>query len=142
MRGGHARASLGSLAATGDAAGRREAAREGALEVVISRILQGGVLVSAAIIVLGVAMWAARGDAGYPPAGYPSSPAAVLAGALEARPAAVIQVGLLVLLLTPVVRVAASVAVFAVQRDRVFTLMTLVVLALLMLGLLAGGVGG
>lgn len=112
------------------------------MEVVISRILQGGVLVSAAIIVLGVLLWAARGDAGYPPEGYPSSPAAVLAGALEARPAAVIQVGLLVLLLTPVVRVAASVAVFAVQRDRVFTLMTLVVLALLMLGLLAGGVGG
>lgn len=142
MRGGHAPASLGSLAATGDAARRREAAREGVLEVVISRILQGGVLVSAAIIVLGVVMWAVRGDAGYPPSGYPSSPAAVLAGALEARPAAVIQVGLLVLLLTPVVRVAASVAVFAVQRDRVFTLMTLVVLALLMLGLLAGGVGG
>lgn len=142
MKGGQAPASLGALGAARDATRRREEARDGTLEVVISRILQIGVLAAAAIIALGVSLWAVRGDTGYPASGYPSRPAEVLTGTLEGRPAAVIQAGLLVLLLTPVLRVAASVAVFAAQKDRVFALVTVVVLTLLVLGLLLGGAGG
>ncbi len=129
------------LAGRSEAAQRRARPADDRLEVVISRILQTGVLVAAAILLLGVAAWIGRGDAGYPPPGYPTRAGEVLAGLREGRPAAVLQAGLLVLLMTPVVRVAASAVVFWVQGDRLFTALTLAVLGLLALGLALGGAG-
>ena len=51
-------------------------------------------------------------------------------GALQ--PVAIAQLGLLVLLATPVVRVAASVAGFALEGDRLYSAITLVVLLILL----------
>jgi uncharacterized membrane protein len=55
------------------------------------------------------------------------------AAALSGR--GLIQLGLLVLMATPVARVALSLAVFSLQRDRIYVAVTLVVLALLLLSL-------
>ena len=143
VKGGQAPTSAAGLsAAAGQAAGRAARAREDRLEVIISRILQLGVLVSAAILVVGVALWALRGDSGYPPPGYPTRLADVARGLAELRPAAVVQAGLLVLLATPVIRVATSVVVFWTQGDRLFTVLTLTVLTLLVLGFALGSAGG
>jgi uncharacterized membrane protein len=49
-----------------------------------------------------------------------------------------IQLGLLLLIATPVARVAFSVAAFAIQRDRLYVVVTLIVLAVLVYSL-AGG---
>ncbi|MFN3286535.1 MAG: DUF1634 domain-containing protein [bacterium] len=57
-------------------------------------------------------------------------------------PTALVQVGLLVLILTPVLRVAATVVFFAAERDWPFVAITSTVLALLSLGLLGLGVEG
>jgi uncharacterized membrane protein len=46
-----------------------------------------------------------------------------------------IQLGLLVLMATPVARVALSLVVFSLQRDRTYVVVTLIVLALLLLSL-------
>ncbi len=46
-----------------------------------------------------------------------------------------IQLGLLVLMATPVARVALSLVVFSLQRDRTYVAVTLIVLALLLLSL-------
>ena len=46
-----------------------------------------------------------------------------------------IQLGLLVLMATPVARVALSLIVFGVQRDRTYVVVTLIVLGLLLLSL-------
>ncbi|MEW6045060.1 MAG: DUF1634 domain-containing protein [Bacillota bacterium] len=125
--------------ATAEPVARRRGEAAGLeMEVVISRILQLGVLAAAAVIGLGVLLWIVQGNTGYQAAAYPTRVGDVIAGALQGRPAAVIQAGLLVLLLTPVFRVAASVAIFAAQRDRTFTLVTLAVLALLVGGFLLG----
>ena len=51
-------------------------------------------------------------------------------GILE--PLAIVQLGLLTLLATPVVRVAASVVAFASEGDRLYTAITAVVLAILL----------
>lgn len=140
MRGGQARVPAGSVIEAGSEAGRHQKRAGGLeMEVVISRILQLGVLAAAAIMGLGVLFWIGRGDTGYPAAEYPTRVGDVIAGAMAGRPAAIIQTGLLVLLLTPVFRVAASVAIFAAQGDRTFTLVTLAVLALLVVGFLLGG---
>ena len=53
---------------------------------------------------------------------------------LDAR--CVIQLGLLLLIATPVARVAFSVFAFAKQRDWTFVVITLIVLGLLLYGLL------
>jgi len=48
------------------------------------------------------------------------------------EPLAIAQLGLLVLLATPIARVAVSVVAFALERDRIYTAITLAVLAILL----------
>ena len=55
-------------------------------------------------------------------------------GALE--PAAIVQLGLVTLLATPVARVAASVVGFALERDRLYTAITATVLLILLTSIL------
>ena len=50
----------------------------------------------------------------------------------------IIQLGLLILIATPVARVAFSVVAFALERDRLYVVVTLIVLAVLVFSL-AGG---
>ena len=52
---------------------------------------------------------------------------------------AIVQLGLLLLIATPVARVAFTLVAFAIQRDRMYVLVTTIVLALLLYGLLFGG---
>lgn len=54
-------------------------------------------------------------------------------------PVAVLQLGLLLLILTPVVRVTVTVVLFALQRDWIFATISGLVLALLTLGLAGFG---
>jgi uncharacterized membrane protein len=51
------------------------------------------------------------------------------------EPAALCQLGLLALLATPVARVAASVIGFALERDRLYTAITLAVLTILLISI-------
>ncbi len=63
----------------------------------------------------------------------------IVADALALRSPAIIQLGLLLLLATPIARVVLSLVAFAVQRDRLYVAITALVLAALLFGLLAGG---
>jgi uncharacterized membrane protein len=51
------------------------------------------------------------------------------------------MLGFLILVMTPVLRVAVSTLVFVYQKDRMFTVITLVVLGILLLSYLLGGIG-
>ncbi len=108
------------------------------MERVIGGVLRVGVLLSAALILAGAVAHLARhaGDPlnlhvfrGEPPAlrgvGGSSRESLALEGS------SVIQLGLFVLMATPVARVAFSVFAFAAQRDRTYVLVTLAVLAIL-----------
>ena len=71
-------------------------------------------------------------------AGVPAaltSPAAIVRGALALEPAALIALGLVVLILTPVARVAFALLAFAEQRDRLYVIFSLIVLSVLFIGL-------
>ena len=59
--------------------------------------------------------------------------------AVSLNPLGLIQFGLLLLIATPVARVAFSVAAFALQRDRTDVAVTLFVLAVVLLGLTREG---
>ena len=58
----------------------------------------------------------------------------IWSGLKDFQSIAVIQVGLLILLLTPVTRVALTLMLFLGDRDRVFAAITAVVLTILLLG--------
>lgn len=108
------------------------------IEDFIGLSLRIGVLLSSGVILLGLALVFATGGTGYPPGAYPVGVGAVLRGAASLRPFAVIELGLLLLIATPVFRVAASLVAFVLERDTPYVLITACVLLMLLLGLFAG----
>lgn len=107
----------------------------------IGWILQGGVILSAAVILLGMLLLPIR-PGGLSPErvlAFPQTLGQVAAGLLIVRPQAIITLGLLLLIATPIVRVAASVIAFAIERDRRYVLITIVVLLILLISLFFGG---
>jgi len=115
------------------------------VEIAVSRILRAGLLVAAALVVAGGVLYLARHGAETPHYGMFSgepelatSVPAIARAALDGSARGVIQLGVLVLLATPVARVAFSALAFAFQRDRLYTGVTLFVLAVLAYSLLGG----
>ena len=116
------------------------------LEQVIGRLLQYGVLLAAAVTLLGGVMLLVHHGAA--PASYSvfqGEPAhlrsltAIISGAFSGQATSIVQLGLLLLIATPVARVAFTLVAFALQRDRMYVVVTTVVLGLLLYGLLFGG---
>lgn len=110
-------------------------------ELVISQVLRGGVLLSAAIILLGVLLFylqfgASGGQA--PGAAFPHTLLGVVSGLSRGDPLAIIVLGLLVLLATPVVRVAVSIMAFGLERDWRYVAITSLVLLILLLSFVLG----
>jgi uncharacterized membrane protein YfcA/uncharacterized membrane protein len=109
-------------------------------ELIISGVLRGGVLLSVAII-LGGAAWffylTASGGLAHP--SFPDTLPAVWHGLLALDPPSIIVVGLLVLLATPVMRVAVSIIAFALEEDRTYVIITTLVLAILLFSIFGIG---
>jgi uncharacterized membrane protein len=119
------------------------------VETLISATLRIGVTVSVAIMFAGIVlMFAHHHDyfSSRPAVGeltnsrevFANSIGAVLRGVRELHGQSVAMLGILLLIATPVVRVAISVGLFAVQRDRRYVLITGLVLALLLTSLVTG----
>jgi uncharacterized membrane protein len=113
------------------------------IELMIGNLLRAGVLLSAAVISLGGILYLARH--GHATADYRTfqgelSPLRTLTGifhdALHLSGRAIIQLGLLLLIATPIARVIFSAITFARQRDYLYVAFTLVVLAVLTCSLL------
>jgi uncharacterized membrane protein len=127
------------LRAPRDAADREERVRQS--ELVISYVLRGGVILSAAIIALGSVLFYAReltSGGRFQPGSSPRTIGVVLAGVGRGDPIAIIALGLLVLLMTPVLRVVVSVITFALERDWLYTGITLLVFFILLVSFLLG----
>jgi uncharacterized membrane protein len=110
-------------------------------ELLISAVLRGGVLLSAAIIALGTAtfFWGAlTGHASANEGAFPHTVGDTLAGVGAGHPAAIIVLGLLVLLATPLLRIIVSAVIFARERDWRYVAITLLVLAILLLSFALG----
>ena len=113
--------------------------------MVVGTLLRWGVIVSASVVLIGAVGWLARN--GGAPRDYrhfhSEAPdlrtvSGVLAGAVHLSWAHVIQLGLLLLVATPVVRVIFTVFAFLEERDWMYMGITIVVLAILLFSL-AGG---
>jgi uncharacterized membrane protein len=121
------------------------------VELIISTTLRVGVITSIVIVAVGVVVSfvhhpdylrdrAELQRLTAPGAAFPHTLSDVTAGLREMRGQAIVAVGLLVLLITPVVRVAISVLAFLLERDHAFTIITVVVLVLLLLSFVLGRV--
>jgi uncharacterized membrane protein len=120
---------------------------------VISNLLRTGVLISFLLVVVGTLLSFVH-HPGYttstaelqrltrPGAAFPHRFPEVAQGLRAGRGQAVIAVGLLVLIATPVLRVAVSILAFWQEGDRKFVLITSVVLALLLASFFLGKAGG
>lgn len=118
-------------------------------ELLISITLRTGVTISVAVMLLGLVLTFAHhhdyfhsrpalGELTNSREVFANTTGAVLRGVRELRGQSIAMLGILLLIATPVVRVAISVALFAAQRDRRYVLITAVVLALLLTSLMSG----
>ena len=115
------------------------------VEQLIGRLLQIGVLLAGAVTLIGgLLLLKEHGSA--PPTfsafhGQPgnlTSLIGILRGVREGRSDSIVQLGIVLLIATPIARVAFTLVAFAIQRDRTYVFITLLVLVLLLYGLLLG----
>ena len=114
-------------------------------ERTLGRVLQTGVLAAGAIVLVAGAVFVAR-QGGDPASfgvfeGQPSSlsgPVAIISNLGSPNASTFIQLGLLVLIATPIARVVLSVYSFARLRDLMYVAFTMIVLAVLAFGLVSG----
>src|SRR2546421_12488415 len=113
------------------------------LEQLIGNLLRAGVFIAAAVVLLGGILYLAQHGAGHPD--YHSfhgqsselkSVAAVIKGAASLDSRSIIQLGLFLLVLTPIARVVFSAVGFALGRDYVYVVITVFVLAVLLVSLM------
>ncbi len=128
------------------------------IELMIAQLLRWGVIVSFVIVAVGVAAVFGLEQTGYseihlndvgsliqyhtehPP--FPNSLSEIFSGTLALKPYAIISLGLLVLIASPVMRVAVSILAFGLEHDWLYVLITAFVFAMLMLSFAIGEAGG
>jgi len=122
--------------------------RDRRIEIILGNLLRTGVLISAAVVLSGACVYLSRHA--HEPADYrvfrgePSeyrTIRGVIQIVMNGRGRGLIQLGLLLLIATPIARVAFSVAGFAIERDRLYVAFTLIVLTILLYSLLGSGIG-
>jgi uncharacterized membrane protein len=119
------------------------------MNAVIVKVLRYGVLISAIIIIFGMLELIAAsgnsdvlGSVAYNPDRIPHgnfdvSLSGLVAGLIGIQPYSLIELGAIVLIATPVSRVLISVFLFAAEGDKLYVMVTAVVLFLLLFSILA-----
>lgn len=104
-------------------------------ERLISRTLRTGVIVSAGLMIVGIAR-----ELVDPGASGVTDPLVIvssaLSGAVDSPGLAALSFGILALMLTPVVRVLAALVTFILERDRAYSLIAAAILAMFVLEIL------
>lgn len=115
------------------------------VEKILGTLLQTGVIISGAVVLVGGVLYILR--YGRVPVHYENfvaeraslrSATAVGKDALHGDGRAIIQFGLLLLIATPVARVLFSMIAFGLEKDRLYVVLTLIVLVILLLSLFGG----
>lgn len=113
------------------------------IENILGNLLRAGVLLSALVVLIGGVIYLLRH--GHSPVDFRAfrgEPAdlrdirGIVSGTLALRGRGIIQFGLLLLIATPVARVACSIFGFAQERDRMYVVFTVIVFAILLYSLI------
>lgn len=115
------------------------------VEQLVGSLLRIGVLVAAAVTVVGgIAFMIHHGSLTPDHSVFRGQPemlstlTGVIAGVSALEPAAIVQLGIVLLIATPVARVLLTLIAFAIQRDWMYVLISAIVLALLTYSLVVG----
>ena len=122
------------------------------VEPAVSHLLRGGVIASIAVVIAGLVLTfvhhpdyvssrPALGQLTAAEQPFPHTVSGVVEGIREGHGQAVVMLGLLLLIATPVARVALSIGIFAVQGDRLYLAITTAVLLLLIASFVVGAAG-
>ncbi len=111
------------------------------IELVIGQVLRIGVITSAIVILIGLALALVTGKTGYPTGVFPTSFSAIFQGTAALRPFAITMLGLFLLILTPVLRVVVSIYAFAKENDKLYVWITTLVLLILVIAMFIGYLG-
>jgi uncharacterized membrane protein len=112
------------------------------LEMILGALLRTGVALAAAVVAIGAVVYLARHA--HEVAGYGifhgqpdslKSLSAIAQAALGGSGSAIIQLGLLLLIATPIARVLFSAVAFVMERDYLYVFTTAIVLAVLLYSL-------
>ena len=119
------------------------------LEQMVGTLLRAGVLLSALIVLAGGVWWLAETGRSKPAYHeFHAGPAELrqVGGLVKSlahpRPEAIITWGLLLLIATPVARVALALVAFAMERDHTYVVATVIVLAILVYSMVLPFGGG
>ena len=114
------------------------------LDITLGHLLRSGVILSAAVVLTGGIIYLARHGGVHPEYGtFRGEPQSfrnlrgIGSGVFNGSGRSVIQLGVLLLVATPVARVAFSVYAFLRERDYLYVAVTLTVLALLLYSIFA-----
>jgi uncharacterized membrane protein len=119
------------------------------VDFAIALLLRIGVLLSVLVIAIGMFITFAHhpeyfssrpalGQLTSPGTHFPNTMVEVVNGVRSGKGQAIMMAGLLILIATPVARVALSVVIFIIERDRLFTAITSAVFAILMISFMVG----
>lgn len=118
--------------------GNRSNAEE--MEIIVSNFLKFGVYLSAIVVFIGLAMFLITGNSGYKANYYPTSPMEILSGLVSLKSYAIMLTGLLILIITPVMRVGISIIVFLKDKDFMYVGITSAVFIILIISFVLGKV--
>jgi uncharacterized membrane protein len=111
------------------------------MEIIMGRLLQVGVLLASFVMLAGGILYVRAHSGGIPDYRvFRSEPQAlrhiggVMSGVAAGDPAAIIQLAVLLLIATPVARVAFALVAFGIERDKLYVAVSALVLAVLLFG--------
>jgi uncharacterized membrane protein len=117
------------------------------VETIVANLLRAGVWLASGVVALGGIIFLVRHGRAMPQyARFVGEPfelrtvSGIIRGSATFHGRNIIQLGLLLLIATPVARVAFSVIAFALEHDRLYVVITLIVLAVLLFSLAGGHV--
>lgn len=118
------------------------------MEIVIGKLLRYGVLLSGAVTLLGGIIFLFRHAGSFPAyktfLGEPKEMTTlkgIFYGILEMRGKAIIQLGILLLIATPVARILFSIFAFILEKDYLYAVITLIVLIVIGFSITGGFAG-
>ena len=118
------------------------------MQSIIGWILRAGVAASMVLVIIGGAFFVYRHGHSIPDyshfKGVPyfiHNTDGIIAGALDLKGQAIIQLGIILLIATPVMRVAFSAIGFVLEKDYLYTAITLIVLLIILISMLTGRAG-
>lgn len=88
------------------------------IEVRIARVLSAGAVVAVALLLAGIVLMAVRGVAPDVPDYPPFDPGSIIGDMLALRPAGFLWAGIVVVIVTPIIRVVGELVGFSLRRER------------------------